>query len=76
MVGSGVGAEVYHIGSPSDQTGNDFQSVRSGSTTGLTHPTSSPVSLGPVGSPPLQEICQMLPDLHQQVHRFVQVTHL
>ena len=29
MVGTSVGAEVFHIGSPSDQTGSDFQSVRS-----------------------------------------------
>ena len=33
------------------QTGSDFQSVRSCSSTGLTHPTSSPVSFGPVMSP-------------------------
>ncbi len=51
MVGTNVGAEVFHIGSPSDQTGRDFQSVRSRSTQGLTHPTTSPVSFGPVGSP-------------------------
>ena len=51
MVGTNVGAEVFHIGSPSDQTGSDFQSVRNRSTQGLTHPTTSPVSFGPVGSP-------------------------
>ena len=39
MVGTNVGAEVFHIGSPSDQTGSDFQGVRSRSTQGLTHPT-------------------------------------
>ena len=51
MVGTNVGAEVFHIGSPSDQTGSDFQSARSRSTQGLSHPTTSPVSCGPVGSP-------------------------
>ena len=51
MVGTSVGAEVFHIGSPSDQTGSDFQSVRSRSTQSLSHPTASPVSLGPIGSP-------------------------
>ena len=34
-----MGAEVFHIGSPSDQTGSDFQSVRSRSTHSLSHPT-------------------------------------
>ena len=34
MVGTNVGAEVFHIGSPSDQTGIDFESVRSRSTQG------------------------------------------
>ena len=51
MVGRNVGAEVFHIGSPSDQTGSDFQSVRSRSTHSLSHPTTSPVSFGPIGSP-------------------------
>ena len=51
MVGTNVGAEVFHIGSPSDQTGSDFQSVRSRSTHSLSHPTTSPVSFGPIGSP-------------------------
>ena len=51
LMGSAVGAEVYHIGSPSDQTGSGFQSVRSRSTQSLSHPTTSPVSFGPVGSP-------------------------
>ena len=32
LVGSAVGAEVFHIGSPSDQQGSEFQSVRSRST--------------------------------------------
>ena len=50
MVGVNVGAEVFHIGSPSDQTGSDFQSVRSRSTHSLSHPTTSPVSFGPIGS--------------------------
>ena len=50
MVGTNVGAEVFHIGSPSDQTGSDFQSVRSRSTHSLSHPTTSPVSFGPIGS--------------------------
>ena len=45
MVGTSVGAEVFHIGSPSDQTGSDFQSGRNPSTQSLSHPTSSPVSL-------------------------------
>ena len=49
MVGTNVGAEVFHIGSPSDQTGSDFQSVRSRSTHSLSHPTPSPVSLGLLG---------------------------
>ena len=49
--GTNVGAEVFHIGSPSDQTGSDFQSVRSRSTHSLSHPTTSPVSFGPIGSP-------------------------
>ena len=40
-VGTSVGAEVFHIGSPSDQTGSDFQSVRSRSTHSLSHPTTS-----------------------------------
>ena len=39
MVGTNVGAEVFHIGSPSDQTGSDLQSVGSRSTQGLSHPT-------------------------------------
>ena len=51
MVGTNVGAEVFHIGLPSDQTGSDFQSVRSRSTHSLSHPTTSPVSFGPIGSP-------------------------
>ena len=51
MIGTNVGAEVFHIGSPSDQTGSDFQSVRSRSTHSLSHPTTSPVSFGPIGSP-------------------------
>ena len=51
MVGTNVGAEVFHIGSPSDQTGSDFQSMRSRSTHSLSHPTTSPVSFGPIGSP-------------------------
>ena len=51
MVGTNVGAEVFHIGSPSDQTGSDFQSVRSRSTHSLSHPTTSPVSFGPIRSP-------------------------
>ena len=53
MVGTNVGAEVFHIGSPSEQAGSDFQSVRSRSTqsASLSHPTTSPVSFGPVGSP-------------------------
>ena len=47
LVGANVGgAGVFHIGSPSDQTGSDFQSVRNRST-GLAHPTSSPVFFGP-----------------------------
>ena len=50
-VGTNVGAEVFHIGWPSDQTGSDFQSVRSRSTHSLSHPTTSPVSFGPIGSP-------------------------
>ena len=37
MVGTNVRAEVFHIGSPSDQTGSDFQSVRSRSTHSLNH---------------------------------------
>ena len=48
MVGTNVGAEVFHIGSPGDQTGSNFQSVRSRSTRSLSHPTTSPVSFGPV----------------------------
>ena len=51
MVGTNVGAEVFYIGSPSDQTGSDFQSVRSRSTHSLSHPTTSPDSFGPIGSP-------------------------
>ena len=51
MVGTNVRAEVFHIGSPSDQTGSDFQSVRSRSTQSLSQPTTSPVSFGPIGSP-------------------------
>ena len=53
LVGSAVGAEVFHIGSPSDQQGSDFQSVRSRSTQQSlpTHPSTSPVSFGPIGSP-------------------------
>ena len=53
LVGAAVGAEVYHIGSPSDQTGSDFQSVRSRSTQQSIppHPSTSPVSFGPIGSP-------------------------
>ena len=52
MVGTNVGAEVFHIGSPSDRTGSEFQSVRSRSTHSLSHPTTSPaVSFGPIGSP-------------------------
>ena len=50
----GVGGKKkknFHIGSPSDQTGSDFQSVRSRSTHSLSHPTTSPVSFGPIGSP-------------------------
>ena len=50
MVGTNVGAEVFHIGSPSDQIGSDFQSVRSRSTHSLSHPTTSPVSFGPIPS--------------------------
>ena len=51
MVGTSVGAEVFHIGSPSDQTGSEtgsdyFPSVRSRSTHSLSHPTTSPVSFG------------------------------
>ena len=46
-----MGAEVYHIGSPTGQPGSDFQSVRSHSTQSYSHPTTSPVSFGPVGSP-------------------------
>ena len=46
LVGTNVGAEVFHIGSPSDQTGSDLQSVRSRSTHSLSHPTTSPVSFG------------------------------
>ena len=49
MVGTNVGTEVFHIGSPSDQTGSDFQSVRSRSTHSLLHPTTSPVLLGLLG---------------------------
>ena len=60
MVGTSVGAEVFHIGSPSDQTGSDFQSVRSRSTQGLSHPTTSPVSFGPIGSPSVAR--NILPD--------------
>ena len=53
LVGSVVGAEVFHIGSPSDQQGSEFQSVRSRSTQQSlpTHPSTSPVSFGPIGSP-------------------------
>ena len=51
LVGSAMGAEVYHIGSPTGQPGSDFQSVRSHSTQSYSHPTTSPVSFGPVGSP-------------------------
>ena len=53
LVGSAVGAEVFHIGSPSDQQGSDFQSVRSRSTQQSlpTHPSTSPVSFGSIGSP-------------------------
>ena len=51
MVGTNVGAQVFHIGSPSDQTGSDFQSVRSRSTHSLSHPTTSPICFGPIGSP-------------------------
>ena len=51
IVGTSVGAEVFHIGSPSDQTGSDFQNVRSRSTHSLSHPTTSPVSFGAIGSP-------------------------
>ena len=53
LVGSAVGAEVFHIGSPSDQQGSDFQCVRSRSTQQSlpTHPSTSPVSFGPIGSP-------------------------
>ena len=53
LVGSAVGAEVFHIGSPSDQQGSEFQSVRSRSTQQSlpTHPSTSPVSFGPIGSP-------------------------
>ena len=53
MVGTSVGVELFHIGSPSDQTGRDFQSVRSRSTYSLSHPTTSPVSFVPIGSPSL-----------------------
>ena len=56
MVGTSVGAQVFHIGSPSDQTGSDFQSVRSRSTHSLSHPTTSPVSFGPIGSPSVSGI--------------------
>ena len=56
MVGTNVGAEVFHIGSPSDQTGSDFQSVRSRSTHSLSHPTTSPASFGPIGSPSVSGI--------------------
>ena len=51
LVGSAMGAEVYHIGSPTGQPGSDFQCVRSHSTQSYSHPTTSPVSFGPVGSP-------------------------
>ena len=51
MVGTNVGAEVFHIGSPRIQTGSDFQSVRSRSTHSLSHPTTSPISFGPIGPP-------------------------
>ena len=51
LVGSAMGAEVYHIGSPTGQPVSDFQSVRSHSTQSYSHPTTSPVSFGPVGSP-------------------------
>ena len=53
LVGSAVGAEVFHIGSPSDQQRSEFQSVRSRSTQQSlpTHPSTSPVSFGPIGSP-------------------------
>ena len=51
LVGSAMGAKVYHIGSPTGQPGSDFQSVRSHSTQSYSHPTTSPVSFGPVGSP-------------------------
>ena len=51
LVGSAMGAEVYHIGSPTGQPGSDFQSVRSHSTQSYPHPTTSPVSFGPIGSP-------------------------
>ena len=46
LVGSAMGAEVYHIGSPTGQPGSDFQSVRSHSTQSYSHPTASPVSSG------------------------------
>ena len=49
MVGTNVGAEVFHIGSPSDQTGSDFQSVRSRSTHSLSHPTLHQFLLGLLG---------------------------
>ena len=51
LVGSAMGAEVYHIGCPTGQPGSDFQSVRSHSTQSFSQPTTSPVSFGPVGSP-------------------------
>ena len=39
LVGSAMGAEVYHIGSPTGQPGSDFQSVRSRSTQSYSHST-------------------------------------
>ena len=51
LVGSAMSAEVYHIGSPPGQPRSDFQSVRNHSTQSYSHPTTSPVSFGPVGSP-------------------------
>ena len=53
LVGSAVGAEVFYIGSLSDQQGRDFHSVRSRSTQQSlpTHPSTSPVSFGPIGTP-------------------------
>ena len=55
-VGMSILRDRFHIGSPSDQTGSDFQSVRSRSTQSFSHPTASPVSFGPIGSPSVSGI--------------------